>query len=65
MHLVVDTRTLSPALITHGLLSPHDMEFLQLQAIIDSKKVCQTVHGVWEKKDMINLYGMFKGALYA
>ena len=38
MHLV-DTKTLSPVLNKYGLLSRHDMEFLQLQTIIDSDKV--------------------------
>ena len=44
---LVDTRTLSPALITHGLLSPHDMEFLQLQAITDSEKVSFIYVKLW------------------
>ena len=36
---LVDTKTLSPALCKHGLLSLCDMEFLRLQTIIDSDKV--------------------------
>jgi len=36
---LVDRNTLAPVLLQNGLLSPSDMEFLQLQTIIDSEKV--------------------------
>ena len=35
---LVDTKTLAPVLIQNNLLTLYDMEFLQLQKIIDSDK---------------------------
>ena len=36
---LVDIKTLAPVLIENNLLTLYDMEFLQLQKIIDSEKV--------------------------